>query len=556
MRRLKASIGDEYVDTLREVYSDVPETSDYVMYWWEKAALAVEAGATRRFGLITTNSIVQAYSRRMLDRHIAEGAKVKLAFAIADHPWVDSSDGAAVRVAMTVGCAASETIGFARIGLAGENESDPVTFQNAERIGSSLDAVSIHEKILSLEANDSMCFQGVVPAGDGFKLDANELSALGFLPGELPPVIRHYIIGRDLVQRLEERFIIDMFGLSENETRDRYPALYQRLLDRVYPERLENKRASYREKWWIFAEPRPAMRRAVASLNRFIVTPYTAKFRPFVFVKGDTLPDAMAYAIASDDGFVLGVLSSRMHSHWARETGGTLEDRPRYNSNATFFPFPFPAATESQKSDIKELAERLDAHRKRQQALHPKLTLTDMYNVLEKLRAGGPLNAKEQLIHEQGLVSVLRQIHDDLDAAVAEAYGWPANLSDEELLTRLVALNAERAAEERRGQIRWLRPDFQNAAGTATQTGLDTGPDDTTPAAALPATGKRPWPKALAEQAQAVRAQLAALGTAATPATIASAFKGARADRVSDLLQTLASLGQARTLPDGTFVAL
>ncbi|HEV7403072.1 MAG TPA: hypothetical protein VGO11_09110 [Chthoniobacteraceae bacterium] len=211
--------------------------------------------------------------------------------------------------------------------------------------------------------------------------------------------------------------------------------------------------------------------------------------------------------------------------------------------------------TETQKPRIRTLAEALDAHRKRQQALHPKLTLTDMYNVLEKLRAGGPLNAKEQIIHEQGLVSVLRQIHDDLDTAVAEAYGWPANLSDEELLTRLVALNAERAAEERRGQIRWLRPDFQNAAGTATQTGLDTGPDDTAPAAALPATGKRPWPKALAEQAQAVRAQLAALGTAATPATIASAFKGARADRVEDLLETLASLGQARTLPDGTFVA-
>ncbi|MEX0728709.1 MAG: hypothetical protein WD065_20720, partial [Planctomycetaceae bacterium] len=89
----------------------------------------------------------------------------------------------------------------------------------------------------------------------------------------------------------------------------------------------------------------------------------------------------------------------------------------------------------------------VDVHRKRQQAAHPSLTMTGMYNVLEKLRAGEPLSAKEQTIHEQGLVSVLKQVHDELDAAVFEAYGWPASLSDEEILERLVALNAERAAE-------------------------------------------------------------------------------------------------------------
>ncbi len=122
---------------------------------------------------------------------------------------------------------------------------------------------------------------------------------------------------------------------------------------------------------------------------------------------------------------------------------------------------PSPTPPTRRKAHIRGLAEELDAHRKRQQAQHPKLTLTDMYNVLEKLRGGEPLSMAEKVTHEQGLVSVLRQLHDDLDAAVFDAYGWPASLTDEEILARLVALNAERAAEEGRGLVRWLRPEYQ-----------------------------------------------------------------------------------------------
>jgi hypothetical protein len=130
----------------------------------------------------------------------------------------------------------------------------------------------------------------------------------------------------------------------------------------------------------------------------------------------------------------------------------------------------------SQKSRIRVPGESLDAHRKRQQSLHPKRTITDMYNVLEKLRKNEELTPWDRLIHEQGLVSVLRQIHDDLDAAVADAYGWPADFPDEEILRRLVALNAERAEEEKRGLIRWLRPEFQNPTGARAAPG-HAGPD-------------------------------------------------------------------------------
>ena len=105
-----------------------------------------------------------------------------------------------------------------------------------------------------------------------------------------------------------------------------------------------------------------------------------------------------------------------------------------------------------------------------------------MHNVLAKLRSGETLTDKEKSIHEQGLVSVLKQIHDELGAAVFDAYGWPGTLTDEEILERLVALNAERAAEGARGQIRWLRPDFQNRP-QQTQQAIDIG--DSTPATLL-----------------------------------------------------------------------
>jgi hypothetical protein len=230
-------------------------------------------------------------------------------------------------------------------------------------------------------------------------------------------------------------------------------------------------------------------------------------------------------------------------------TGSQLGPTPVYVKVKSFDPFPFPECTVEQKEKIRALGEQLDAHRKRQQALHPTLTMTDMYNVLEKLRAAEPLSDKDKRIHEDGLVSVLKQLHDELDAAVAVAYGWPANLSDEEILARLVALNAERAAEEKRGLVRWLRPEYQNPAGTS-QSGFEMGAVATETVAKQE---KQAWPKSLAEQARAVQSALSTAQRVITAAELAKGFKSARADRVEELLQTLVSLGQAREVEAGKY---
>ena len=180
--------------------------------------------------------------------------------------------------------------------------------------------------------------------------------------------------------------------------------------------------------------------------------------------------------------------------------------------------------------------------------------MSGMYNMLAKLRAGEALSPKDQEIHAQGLVSVLKQLHDELDAAVFADYGWDSALTDEEILARVVALNAERAEEESRGLIRWLRPSFQNPGGqrAATQETMDLG-DEPDEAAALATKAVGLWPKKPAEQFVAVRDLLATRPSAWSAAQVRASFKGAPADDVAEMMATLVVSGQAVAFaaPDG-----
>jgi hypothetical protein len=175
-----------------------------------------------------------------------------------------------------------------------------------------------------------------------------------------------------------------------------------------------------------------------------------------------------------------------------------------------------------------------------------------MYNVLEKLRSGEPLTAKDKVIHEQGLVSVLKQLHDDLDAAVFDAYGWPHDLTDEQILERLVALNAERADEERRGFIRWLRPEFQNPGGTAAAQQAIAGTEADAPETRAADKQARVWPRELPAQIAAVRELVTGSSTETWSAErTARAFKGARRAQVEAVLESLSALGLLITIGDG-----
>jgi hypothetical protein len=560
---MRDAFGDGYVKALRKAYNLVPDSADFVMYWWQRAAELARAGKIRRFGFITTNSLPQVLNRKVVAQNLSAASDAKLAplsliFAIPDHPWLKSalSDGqvatdhAAVRIAMTVGERGDHLGHLYRIKSEGDTSAEGTDVELSEETGRIFADLRIGVDVagaVPLKSNEDLCCPGVKLHGAGFIVTRDQAESLGLgrVPG-LEGHIRSYLGGRDLTSLSRNVMVVDLFGLSSEQVQKQFPEVYQHVYDLVKPERDQNRRASYSEKWWVFGEPRSNFRPALAGLARFIATPVTAKHRMFAFLEAEVLPDDSLVNIAIEDAFILGILSSRIHTVWGLAAGGTLEDRPRYLKTMCFDPFPFPDASEAQRQTIRDIAERLDAHRKRQQQLYPTLTLTEMYNVLEKLRAKEELSVGDHVTYEMGLIGILRQIHDELDEAVFAAYGWSPNLSTEQILANVVALNAQRRTEELSGIVRWLRPEFQVPNAPAIQQALGGFIPIEVPAAAR---SKQPWPATLTDQFRVIKDALRATPFQ-TPQQIASGFKPASRTRVQEILQTLTALGQTRQVED------
>ncbi|WP_341872212.1 type IIL restriction-modification enzyme MmeI [Pseudaminobacter salicylatoxidans] len=406
--------------------------------------------------------------------------------------------------------------------------------------------------------------------GPGFIVQPSEAEHLGL--GSRPGLEKHikpYRNGRDLTSRSRGAMVIDLFGKSGEKVRREFPEVYQHLIQTVKAKRQEQFHKSptkdaltYLENWWIFGKPRSELRPALAGLGRYIATVETAKHRVFQFLDASILADNMIVVMASDDAATLSILSSRIHTAWAPIVGGWLGygNDPRYSKSRCFDPFPFPDPAPDLRQKLRVAGEELDATRKRVLADNPDLTLTGLYNVLERLKAlrpGEKLSGKEEDVKARGLVLILKELHETIDRLSAQAYGWPADLADEQILERLVALNAERAREEAAGHVRWLRPEYQIprfAKGAAARTGaLDFGENVVAIDKALPA-----WPSDRYEQPLAVEAVLSAAGRPMEALEIARGFRrgGRRTEhRVAQVLVTLARYGRVTHLPGDRFAA-
>jgi hypothetical protein len=617
--KLREDLGDGYAETLRATYPEMPESADFVLYWWHKAAQHVRWGNARRFGLITTNSLRQTFARRVVQMHLnppvlkeEPGAlyhvipSLSLVFAIPDHPWVDTVEGAAVRIAMTVGAAGEHPGELLEVTAEEPQEdgSEQVTFSSQRgRIQADLTIGANVVATVTLKSNEALASTGLILGGRGFVLKSDEVKKLQERNPKCSKLIFPLRNGEDVNGSPRHLFVIDTHGWTEEQLRVEVPEVYQRLRDTVYLERQQNRDPKLRRDWWLFRRSNEQVRNAIKGLRRYIATVETSKQRTFTFFEAGAKPEHKLVVIGSDDALILGILSSRVHVTYAIAAGGWLGvgNDPVYSKTRCFDPFPFPLCGEAEKERIRKLAEELDAHRKRVQAQHG-LTLTGLYNVLEKLRAAAPhpdplprgegtatmcsrksmtsdsdpalrtilplpggegrgegersnpmtLTAKEKLIHDHGLVSVLKQLHDDLDRAVADAYGWPWPLTDQEILTRLVALNAERAAEEQRGIIHWLRPEYQtrNAErGMRNDQKSLALPEGKAKAKKIPhsalRTLKSEWPKSLADRVKAVETALHAIGKPTTPAELAKQFKRAKPENVAEILETLVTVGRA-----------
>ena len=596
---MRAELGDGYAEACWKARPKMPGGADFVMHFWDEAATRLlrkpKKGGTnplRRFGFITTNSVTQTFSRRVIERHVKAKKPLSLAYAVPDHPWLKAPDKAAVRIAMTVAVPGGGEGTLATVKRESGLNTDTPVVDLSEQTGKIIANLKIGADITAVEplmANDLISSPGVKLHGSGFIVTPQQAAALGL--GRTPGLESHilpYRNGRDIAQRPRGVMVIDLYPLSAADVRERFPKVYQHVAERVKPERDQNNRKTYRENWWIFGEPRSDLRPALEPLDRYIATVETSTHRFFQFLEADTRPDNMLVCIGSTAADLLAVLSSRSNVCWSINAGGWLGmgNDPRYSKSRTFDPMPFPdfGARSNPRAALEALGDRLDSFRKERLAEHKFLTMTALYNVLERVRElengydWPPLSDKERDIHEAGLISILKEIHDDIDRAVFEAYGWadliPAlvgkpgatapsphkspeqEAAEEELLARLAALNKERAEEERRGIVRWLRPDYQiPKLGHKVKAPEDGEQVEADLAAPEPAEGKPAWPKDGLAQIRAVRDMLARAAAPLAPESLGKAFKGRntaqRKARVAEVLQTLVAAGAARQTADG-----
>ena len=425
---LRTQLGDDYIDRLFDLYDGrVPAEADIVCYWFEKARAKIESGRCSRAGLLATQGIRGGANRRVLERIKASG---DIFMAYSDHPWV--LEGAAVHVSL---------VGFDD-GAEDERELDGTLVSTVHsNLTSGVDLTIANR----LRENRGIAFMGDTKGGS---FDIPEHLALLMLGHPNPNgrsnegVVRPWVNGLDINGRRRNMWIIDFGTDMAVEEAALYEAPFEYVKEKVKPARLNNKRRLYAEKWWLHMESRPGMRNALQGLSRYIGTSQISRHRIFSYIDGDVIPDHAIIVFARDDDYTFGILHSRIHEKWALRMGTQLETRPRYTSTTCFETFPFPRPTEEQREAIAEAARELN--RLREGWLNPvdaegepvvfgvdlrRRTLTNLYNEYER---------------HTWLVNV----HERLDAAVAAAYGWDADLSDEQVLERLLALNLERYEEQ------------------------------------------------------------------------------------------------------------
>lgn len=227
---------------------------------------------------------------------------------------------------------------------------------------------------------------------------------------------------------------------------------------------------------------------------------------------------------------------------------------PRYNKTVCFDPFPFPDVPAALRREIARVAEHLGRHRREALDRDVAVTMTGMYNVVEKLRAGHVLSPAEQRLHVLAACGVLRELHDSLDTLAARAYGWEWPLPDDGILDRLVRLHDERIEEEAAGQVRWLRPDYQVPRfAEPGELGLEIR-EDAIRAPRPPGRGRAPqrqWPESVVDQVLALKSVLTT--DALTADGVFRRFRGARRDLIGRHLETLALMGEVREGGDGRY---
>ncbi len=455
-RVMRDGLGHEYTERLRRTYRGaVPASADLVCYWFHKAGRMVADGRIARAGLVATNSIRGGNNRAVLDRIVRDGA---IFDAWPDEPWV--IDGAAVRVSLV--CFAT---GGADLPIRLNGRETVRIHADLSEGGPDLTAVT------RLNSNRAVAFLGVYKNGP-FDIPgdlARQWLRLPANPNSRPnaDVLKPRFNGMDLTRRPAGKWIVD-FGEDMGEADAAlYEAPFAYIAEHVKPVRLQRRRERHRKYWWRHGETRPGMWAALGGLPRYIATPTVSKHRLFVWLDTGVCPDHQLIVIARDDDTAFGILHSRFHEAWSLRLGTWLGkgNDPRYTPTTTFETFPFPDglspdipaaeyAADPRAVAIAEAARRLVTLRERW--LNPP-------EWVEWLDEPAPAYPKRPVPRNEDAAEALKartlttlyntrpqwltDAHAALDAAVAAAYGWEADISKDKAMAHLLKVNRMAASK-------------------------------------------------------------------------------------------------------------
>jgi type II restriction/modification system DNA methylase subunit YeeA len=392
----------------------------------------IEMGKVKRVGLLATQAIRAGASRKVLDQIKQTG---DIFYAQSDRPWI--LEGAAVRVSM---------VGFDD-GTEQQRVCDGIVVQDINTDLTSAVDLTIAQQ---LKENAGICFQGPVKIGP-FEIDKD--FALRMLEAVNPSgkpnsdVVRPWLNASDITGRPRNMYIID-FADRKIEDAAQYELPFAYVRENIKPLRDANRRARRAEYWWQHGETVPGMRAALKTLQFFICTPRVAKHRLFVWTSSRTLPDSRIYAFAREDDYFFGILHSHIHEAWtlatsSRHGDGNEGGRPTYNNTTCFETFPFPWPPGQEPKDDPRVQAIAEAARELVQLRDEWLNPPQLFD-----NDGAGLKDRTLTNLYNKRPDWLTEAHRKLDHAVLDAYGWPHDISDEEILARLLALNLERAARQ------------------------------------------------------------------------------------------------------------
>ncbi|CAN5473031.1 class I SAM-dependent DNA methyltransferase [soil metagenome] len=474
--KMRKGLGNEYAELVRKIYKQrVSPSSDLVCWWFEIARQRVLTGGATRAGLVATNSISGGKNRLVLDKISSD---LEITVAYSDEPWV--VDGADVRVAIVC---------FANRGIEPDQVLDGVKVGGiCPDLTTKLPSGRCICESKSLREVSDLAYQGVITRGP---FDIAGIVARDFLSRPRNPngqrnsdVIFPILNGDDIADRPRDTWVID-FSRHSREEASLYEGPYQQIADTALAARQKARDKEAVATWWQLWRTRAELRKKISTLSRYIITPRVSKHRIFIWANKLTVPDDATVGIAREDDVSFGVVHSRFHEAWSLRRGTWLGvgNDPRYTPTTTFETFPFPEgltpniAASSYADDpraiaIAKAAKRLDELR------NAWLNPPDLIDIVPEIVPGYPdrilpkTEAAAAILKKRTLTNLynarpqwLADAHRDLDAAVAAAYGWPADITEEDALAKLLELNLSRAGAE--------------AGAVGSEDDDDGGPDDT-----------------------------------------------------------------------------